>query len=76
MKWLSREDRRKSNATGGVFRFTAQGDPGARYRIEATTNFVQWIPVGAFQNPAGSLLYEETPGDGAFRFYRVRPDSE
>ncbi len=63
-------------AESGVFRFTAQGDPGARYRIEATTNFVQWIPVGAFQNPAGSLLYEETPGDGAFRFYRVRPDSE
>lgn len=58
------------------FRFIAQGDPGARYRIEATTNFEQWTPVGTFQNATGTYPFEEPIGDGSFRFYRVRPVTE
>jgi hypothetical protein len=58
-------------STGGAFGFSFQGDPGARYVIQASVDLVTWIDVAAgVVPPNGAINYAESSGS-SYRFYRL-----
>ncbi|MCI0747635.1 MAG: lamin tail domain-containing protein [Verrucomicrobia subdivision 3 bacterium] len=61
--------------SGGTFEITLQGQSNVTYVIEASSNLLQWTPVGTnVVGPDGFLKYVES--DSAMlphRFYRGRP---
>jgi hypothetical protein len=58
-------------STGGAFGFSFQGEPGARYVIQASVDLVTWVDVAAGVVPAnGAINYTESSGS-SYRFYRL-----
>ena len=61
----------------GMFSFRFYGDPGAYYRVQASTNLVKWLTVAT--NQVGLLGYFDFTDVAATnynrRFYRVAPSS-
>jgi hypothetical protein len=55
------------------FRFTLQGDLGAAYSIEASTNLLDWTPLITVTNSNGSVMWAD-PAAAVFnqRFYRAK----
>ncbi len=60
-------------ATGGTFEFMLNGQPGLRYVIEYSSNFVVWSSLST-NMPAGGKIVVNDPGATAapVRFYRAR----
>lgn len=57
---------------GDLIRLTVNGDPGYLYWLEASTNLLQWAPVGPFE---GNGIQDIGGGDAVEvpqRFYRLR----
>jgi hypothetical protein len=62
-----------SISTNGFFNFRAYGETGAKYSVDVTTDFVQWMSLGQFDNPQGIFDFEDTTSKGFRRgFYRLR----
>jgi len=58
-------------STGGAFGFSFEGEPGARYVIQASVDLITWVDVAAGVVPAtGVIDYTELSGS-AYRFYRL-----
>ena len=56
----------------GTFQFDLNGPPGGIYEIDATTNFITWIAVGAITNTAGTGTFADlTATNFGQRFYRA-----
>ncbi|MDB6110083.1 MAG: hypothetical protein JWR69_1833, partial [Pedosphaera sp.] len=60
-------------STNGVFAMTLTGSPGAKYQIQASTNFVNWTVLTNLTNSAGGQAqFTETNLAGIrYRFYRA-----
>ncbi|MEO6035565.1 MAG: Ig-like domain-containing protein [Verrucomicrobiota bacterium] len=59
---------------GGDRLMTFEGEVGGSYRIEATTNFFDWMPLEELLNNDGALQYIDGASEGLEqRFYRVVP---
>ena len=56
----------------GRFRLAFQATTGQRYRIEASTNLVEWTTVATLTAESGGVEFSETAGEGV-RFYRSVP---
>lgn len=57
---------------GGLFQMTASGDDGRAYRLEMTTNLVQWLPIVTNTVSAGTATFtDSTTAGSAQRFYRI-----
>lgn len=52
------------------FQLDVRGVVGSRFEIQASTNLVQWKPIGIRTNALGIFQYLD-PGTVPFRFYRV-----
>ncbi len=59
--------------SSGEFTCTVVGDPGRRYQVEATTNYLQWVAVGStnVESWAGVPFKDPQAGDASRRFYRA-----
>jgi len=56
----------------GTFQFDLNGSPGGIYEIDATTNFITWIAVGAITNTTGTGTFSDlTATNFGQRFYRA-----
>jgi len=60
----------EAGETASQFRWTVWGPTGGVYRVEATTDFVNWVAVGTFTNLTGLVDFTE-PLQAGPRFYRV-----
>ena len=59
--------------TGSVTTLTFSTAPGVRYQVEASTDLVNWLPLGLQQVATGNVLtVEDDSGSALRRFYRVR----
>lgn len=57
---------------GNTPRLTLQGDLGATYLIEASSDLSAWEPIGVYYNANGALTIEDPAGAGsAARYYRA-----
>ncbi len=57
---------------GGLFQMTASGDNGSAYRLETTTNLVDWVPVVTNTVSGGSATFTDSGAAGKdLRFYRI-----
>lgn len=57
---------------GGLFQLNATGDDGRTYRLESTTNLVNWVPVVTNSISGGSAIFTDTAAAGQpLRFYRI-----
>ncbi len=56
----------------GMFSFTITSLAGQVLRIDATTNFIAWVPLATITNVTGTFLFTDTQSLGfSSRFYRV-----
>jgi hypothetical protein len=57
----------------GSYQARVYGEPGLVYRIESSTDLVQWTPVLTFTAPADGILEFQDPAapDLRQRFYRA-----
>ncbi len=56
----------------GTFQFDLNGAPGQIYEIDATTDFITWIAVGAITNTTGTGTFSDlTATNFGQRFYRA-----
>ena len=59
-------------AGSGPLHLSYSGEPGRAYRIEASTDLVQWQPVATVVATAtGAVEYSAESGSERARFYRV-----
>ena len=57
---------------GGLFRVVATGDNGRAYRLESSTNLVNWVPVVTNAVSGGAVTFTDTAAAGkTLRFYRI-----
>ena len=57
---------------GGLFQLTATGDDGHSYRLEASTNLVDWVPVVTNTISSGTGTFTDSSASGQpQRFYRL-----
>jgi len=57
---------------GGLFQLTASGDNGRSYRLESSTNLVNWTPVVTNVVAGGSATFTDSGASGkVLRFYRI-----
>ncbi len=57
---------------GGLFQMTASGDNGSAYRLETTTNLVDWVPVVTNTVSGGTATFTDSGAAGKeLRFYRI-----
>jgi subtilisin-like proprotein convertase family protein len=57
---------------GGLFRMTATGDNGRSYRLESSTNLINWVPVVTNTVSGGSASFTDSGGGSSvLRFYRI-----
>lgn len=57
---------------GGLFQLTATGDDGRAYRLESSTNLVNWTPVVTNSVSSGTATFtDSTAGGRVLRFYRI-----
>ena len=57
---------------GGLFRMVATGDNGRSYRLESSTNLVNWVPVVTNAVSGGAATFTDTAASGkTLRFYRI-----
>jgi len=61
------------NYSGGTFQLLGSGSNGVIYRMQATTNFVQWTNIGfATGGVSGNFLFNDTNAFRyQYRFYRT-----
>jgi hypothetical protein len=61
------------NYSGGTFQLLGSGSNGVVYRVQATTNFVQWTNIGfATGGVSGNFLFNDTNAFRyQYRFYRT-----
>jgi hypothetical protein len=59
--------------TTGSFIIRVLGEPGIRYRVEGTSDFISWdvIGTGLAQSPGGALDIQDSSGRKGARFYRA-----
>ncbi|MEK7686100.1 MAG: hypothetical protein AAB466_11825 [Verrucomicrobiota bacterium] len=59
----------------GMFAFRFYGEPGAYYRVQASTNLVNWLPLATNQiSGLGYLEFTDTSSTNYDRrFYRIAP---
>lgn len=58
--------------SGNLFQMTASGDNGRSYRLESSTNLVNWSPVVTNTVSSGSATYTDSAAAGkVLRFYRI-----
>lgn len=54
------------------FQFQISGQDGVSYRIDTSTNLLNWVPLATNQTSGGSLLFTDSAATGVSRrFYRV-----
>ena len=60
--------------SSGHFEFDFQGDAGAKYAVDASTNLIHWIPLQTNALPNSGTFHIQDPGSSAegYRFYRGR----
>jgi hypothetical protein len=59
----------------GAVLLRADGQPDARFVIEASDDMVGWIPLGVVSDPAGVGFYTDTEAAGhGLRFYRIHEE--
>ena len=57
---------------GGLFQITASGDNGRSYRLESSTNLVNWVPVVTNVVSGGSATFTDSGATSQTRrFYRI-----
>jgi len=57
---------------GGLFQLTATGDNGRAYRLESSTNLVDWTPVVTNVVSGGAATFTDSGAAGrVLRFYRI-----
>ncbi|HEV2208066.1 MAG TPA: protease pro-enzyme activation domain-containing protein [Verrucomicrobiae bacterium] len=56
--------------TNGVFLLTVQGQPGATYQIQASTNLTTWVSLGNFTATNGVIQFQD-PAGLRTRYYRT-----
>ena len=57
----------------GTFSFQVTGESGRVYRVEASTNLVDWVSLGTVSLAAGSAKFSDSSAATlAHRFYRTR----
>lgn len=57
---------------GGLFQLTASGDNGRSYRLESSTNLINWTPVVTNVVAGGSATFTDSTASGkVLRFYRI-----
>jgi subtilisin-like proprotein convertase family protein len=57
---------------GGLFQLTASGDNGRSYRLESSTNLVNWTPVVTNVVSGGAATFTDSGAAGkVLRFYRL-----
>ena len=57
---------------GGLFQMVASGDNGRAYRLESTTNLVDWVPVVTNTISGGTATFTASgAASQALRFYRI-----
>ena len=57
---------------GGLFQLVATGDNGRSYRLESSTNLVDWVPVVTNAVSGGAATFTDTAASGkTLRFYRI-----
>ncbi|MHA3774016.1 lamin tail domain-containing protein [Verrucomicrobiota bacterium sgz303538] len=60
---------------GTVVTLTFSTTPGVRYQAEASSDLVNWLPIGAVQTAnSDTLTVQEDAGISSRRFYRVQVD--
>ena len=58
--------------SNGQFQFTVSGEPGLRFRLEASTNLTDWVPLEVLPGTNGTLQYADPASINLDRrFYRV-----
>ncbi len=58
----------------GQFQFTLSGDAGAIYKIEASTDLVNWTQITNVVNSSGAVpIVDPDAANRSHRFYRARP---
>ena len=58
--------------TGGLIQMIVAGDSGRAYRLESSTNLVDWVPVVTNTVSGGSASFTDTSAGGqVLRFYRI-----
>jgi hypothetical protein len=58
--------------SGGVFQFTLSGNPGLAYRIQQSTNLMDWITLKTITNASGAVSFQDPgPSQQPHRFYRA-----
>ena len=63
------------SSTVAPYDFTLTGETGRTYRVEATTNFVNWLPVTNLVNDTGSIQFTDHESTNTVRrFYRAVTD--
>jgi RNA polymerase sigma factor (sigma-70 family) len=56
----------------GAFRLAFSGAPDAKYVIEASTNLMNWVPLGPATNDRGRVEFtDEEARESTIRFYRA-----
>lgn len=60
-----------AKSSGSTFRFYLNGQTGVPYRVQTSTNLVQWTPWKTIPNSTGSMLVEDNEAASVSRFYRV-----
>jgi len=59
-------------APDGTFHFSLSSMPGLTYRIDASTNLVNWAPLGELPNPSGLAEFIDLAASNfSRRFYRA-----
>jgi len=57
---------------GGQIRLTLGGRTGGSFRLDASTNLLNWVPLATLTNASGSLQYDDaTAANFNHRFYRL-----
>ena len=56
----------------GRFQFTVLGIAGQTYEIDASSNLVNWFPIGTTNAPANSFTFTDSPAAIPIKFYRTR----
>lgn len=55
---------------GGTFSATAEGIEGSSYRVTASTDLENWIPISTYTNISGQFSFQ-TPVATQYKFFRV-----
>ena len=56
----------------GLVQVTAEGEAGAAYTLEASSDLTSWIQVAMQNNTSGTVVFTEPATTNSIRFYRVK----